>query len=131
MTYSPSDSCLLNYLVSCEMKIRLQNSRALQLSGQINFFAGLCGCENKCFILQFRGGTSRQISGRAGYRVRKLNSGPVPGRVITTRNIFVFLPRCKNSLYYNADKNSLILNKHVIVAENVLRCYFLLTIKYK
>ena len=35
-----------------------------------------------------RGGTSRQISGQAGYRVRKLNSGPVPGRVITTRNMF-------------------------------------------
>ena len=35
-----------------------------------------------------RGGTSRQISGRAGYRVRKLNSGPGPGRVITMRSIF-------------------------------------------
>ena len=36
-----------------------------------------------------RGGTSRQNSGQVRYRVRKLNSGPGPGQVITSRSTFV------------------------------------------
>ena len=38
MTYSPSHCCLLNSLASCEMKIRLPDSRTLQLTSHIIFF---------------------------------------------------------------------------------------------
>ena len=42
-----------------------------------------------CFRPVARVGTSRQNSGLDGYWVRKLNSGPGPEQVITTRNIIV------------------------------------------
>ena len=71
-----------------------------------------------------RGGTSRQNLVRVGYRVRKLNSGPGPGRVITTRNLFVssFFHTVKS--HYLLYGQKLILNKHVIVYEYVLCCLF-------
>ena len=53
MTYSPSHCCLLSSLATCEMKIRLTDSKTFQLTGHIIFmwsekFARMC--EQTCFL---------------------------------------------------------------------------------
>ena len=65
------------------------------MSSSLIFFFIFCSVIQLSMDMYTRDGTSTQISGQAGYRVRKLNSGPGPGRVITTR---------KKYLHYSTDK---------------------------